>query len=155
MIITLVSIGALIVGALSMSVHFGTWLVERPMRTTTSGAVFTEIHQGRDAIAARVMPVLGNVAILLVGATAYLVRGHSISLGLAVAALVFFLADMTVTLTKNVPLNKQVQSWAIDAPPADWSKVRDAWERFHSIRTGLIVTGFSLLVAAIVLTKLC
>jgi len=53
----IVTIATLIIAALSMSVHFGTWLTERPMRTTTSGAVFTQIQQGRDAIAAKVMPV--------------------------------------------------------------------------------------------------
>lgn len=46
--------------------HFGTCLTKQPMRRTTSGTVFTEVQQGRDAVAARVMPVLGNAAIVLV-----------------------------------------------------------------------------------------
>ena len=149
----IVTIATLIIAALSMSVHFGTWLTERPMPTTTSGAVFTEIQQGRDAIAAKVMPVLGSTAILLVAATAIAVRSDGTALILTTAALVLFLSDMTVTLTGNVPLNKQVQSWAIDSPPTDWATVRDSWERYHTIRTVLVVSGFACLAAGVELAN--
>jgi hypothetical protein len=147
----LIGISAVVIGALSMSVHFGTWLTEQPMRRTTSGAVFTEVQQGRDAVAARVMPVLGNAAIVLVVAVAVTVRSETLPLVLAVGALALFVSDMAVTLTKNLPINKQVQSWTVTAPPADWSTVRDLWERYHSVRTGLVVAGFALLTAAVVL----
>lgn len=146
-----ITIVALIVTALSMSVHFGTWLTERPLRVTTSGEVFTEIQQGRDAVAGKVMPVLGNAAIVLIVATAVVVRSDGLALTLALVALVLFISDMAVTLTRNVPLNKQVQSWAIDSPPDDWSSIRDRWEHYHTVRTGLIVTGFASLAAAVVL----
>ena len=148
-----VSIIALVVAALSMSVHFGTWLTERPIRQTTSGAVFTEIHQGRDAIAAKVMPVLGNAAILLVAITAIVVSSDATTLVISLVALALFVGDMAVTVTRNVPLNKQVQTWAVDSPPADWAIVRDRWERYHSLRTALIVVGFALLTTAVVLAN--
>ncbi len=144
----------LIVAALSMSVHFGTWLTERPIRTTSSGEVFTEIQQGRDAVAARVMPVLASMAILLVVATAIVVRSDTTALSLIGAALVLFLGDTTVTVTKNVPLNKQIQNWAIDSPPSTWTQVRDSWEHYHTIRTALIVTGFACLAAGIVIADM-
>ena len=75
------------------------------------------------------------------------------ALVLGLVALAFFVGDMTVTLTRSVPLNKQVQSWAVDSPPADWASVRDDWERYHTLRTALIVVGFALLAAAIVLAN--
>ena len=146
-----VRIAALIVAALSMSVHFGTWVTERPMRRTASGAVFTEVHQGRDATAARVMPVLGASTLALVAVTAILSRSDTLAFALGLIALAFFAGDMIITLTKNVPINKRVQRWAVEAPPADWASVRDRWERFHTFRSILAVTGFAFLAAAIVL----
>jgi hypothetical protein len=146
----MIEIVSLVTASLSMSVHFGTWLTEQPMRRTTSGRVFTEVHQGRDAIAARVMPILGNAAIVLIGVTAISVRDHSLSLVAALVALALYVADVGITPSKNVPLNKGVQSWSADAPPAHWSSVRDRWEHFHSVRTVLIVSGFFAVVAAVV-----
>lgn len=141
---------AIVLTALSMSVHFGTWLTEAPMRETTSGAVFTEIQKGRDRVAARAMPVLENAAILMVAVCVFLSRTDLLAFVLSLAALVLIAADMAVTLTCNVPINKQVQSWNASAPPSGWAELRDRWERFHTIRTALIVSGFILLTASVV-----
>ena len=59
---------AIVLTSLSMGVHFGTWLTEAPLRETRSGALFTEVQQGRDRVAAKIMPILGNAAILSVAA---------------------------------------------------------------------------------------
>ena len=40
--IAVVQFIALLLTALSMGVHFGTWLTERPLRRTQSGALFVE-----------------------------------------------------------------------------------------------------------------
>jgi hypothetical protein len=50
------------------------------MRETSSGALFIEVHKGRDRVASRVMPVLGNVAILAVGACVFLMRNEPVCL---------------------------------------------------------------------------
>lgn len=123
---------ALVLTALSMGVHFGTWLTEAPMRETRSGPLFTEVQQGRDRVAARVMPILGNVAILSVAICAVLVRATPWALVLTLIALVLLIGDMTITFAGNVPINKQVQSWNIAAPPQEWANFRDRWEKFHS-----------------------
>jgi len=141
---------AIVLTALSMSVHFGTWLTEAPIRATSSGAVFTEIQKGRDRVASRVMPILGSAAILLVAACVFLSRTVSIAFALSLAGLVLIAADMAVTLVCNVPINKQVQSWNVSAPPPDWAELRDRWEKFHTIRTALIVSGFSLFTSSVV-----
>jgi len=105
---------AILLASLSMSVHFGTWLVEAPMRETSSGALFIEVHKGRDRVASRVMPVLGNVAILAVGACVFLMRNEPEAFALSLAGLLLFLASMAVTLGGNVPINKQVQELGHD-----------------------------------------
>ncbi len=142
---------ALLLGALSMSVHFGTWLVEQPLRETTSGPLFTFVHQGRDAVAAKVMPILGNTAILAVAISTYLAWGNMPAFALSLVGLLCYLADMGITLRGNVPINQRVQSWDADAPPDDWQVHRDRWQRLHSRRTLFAVTGFALVLASIVL----
>jgi hypothetical protein len=144
---------AILLASLSMSVHFGTWLVEVPMRETSSGALFIEVHKGRDRVASRVMPVLGNVAILAVGACVFLMRNEPEAFALSLAGLLLFLASMAVTLGGNVPINKQVQSWDTTAPPSHWSQLRDRWEKLHSLRTALIVSGFALFASSVVFFK--
>jgi hypothetical protein len=51
--IEILQFAALLFTSLSMGVHFGTWLTEAPLRETRSGALFTEVQQGRDRVAAR------------------------------------------------------------------------------------------------------
>jgi|SRR6185437_4464569 hypothetical protein len=148
--IEIVQFTALILTALSMGVHFGTWLTEAPLLETQSGPLFTEVHQGRDRVAARVMPILGNAAILSVAACVILVRAIPGALALSLAALVLIVGDMVVTLAGNVPINKQVQNWDVAAPPSDWAALRDRWEKLHTMRTVLIVLGFALLASSVV-----
>jgi hypothetical protein len=148
--IAIVQFFALLLTALSMSVHFGTWLTERPIRRTQSGPLFVEVHKGRDDVAARVMPILGNAAIVFVVLATFFARTVPAAFLLSVLGLVLIIGDMAVTLKGNVPINRVVQSWQPDAPPPEWREIRDRWERLHSIRTALIVAGFAFLAASVV-----
>lgn len=148
--IKIVQFVALLLTALSMGVHFGTWLTEGPLRKTRSGALFIEIHQGRDRVVARVMPILGSAALLFLGLGAFLVRAVPAAFALALAGFVLCIGDMLVTVLVNVPINGKVQSWRPDAPPKEWALLRDRWERFHSIRSLLVVSGFALFAASVV-----
>jgi len=148
--VKIVQLVALLLTALSMGVHFGTWLTEEPLRRTQSGALFTEVHQGRDRVAARVMPILGSAALLFLALGVFFVRAVPAAFALSLAGLVLCIGDTLVTVFVNVPINREVQNWQPDAPPADWRRVRDRWEKFHSIRTLLVVAGFALFAASVV-----
>lgn len=147
--IGIVQFVALVLTPLSMGVHFGTWLTEAPMRETQSGPLFAEVQQGRDRAAARVMPILENAAILSVAVCAVLVGTIPWIFILTLTALVLLIGDMAVTLAGIVPINTRVQSWNIAAPPSDWANFRDRWERFHTIRTVLVVSSFVLLASSV------
>jgi len=148
--IEIVQFAALVLTALSMSVHVGTWLTEAPLRETRSGALFTEVQQGRDRVAARIMPVVKNASILAVAACVVVRRAIPGAFALSLAALILIIGDLAVTLAGNVPINKQVQSWDVAAPPAEWAALRDRWETLHTIRTALIVCGFALFASSVV-----
>ena len=151
--IEIVQFAALVLTSLSMGVHFGTWLTEAPLRETRSGALFIEVQQGRDRVAARVMPILENAAILSVAACVVLARAVPGAFALSLAALILIIGDMAVTLAGNVPINKQVQSWEVASPPPEWASLRDRWEKLHTMRTVLIVCGFALLASSVVFFK--
>ena len=152
--IEIVQFVALLLTALSMGVHFGTWLTEGPLRATQSGALFIEIHQGRDRVVARVMPILGSAALIFLALGVFLMRAVPVAFALSLAGLACCIGDMFVTLLVNVPINGKVQSWQPEAPPADWKLLRDRWERFHSIRALLVVSGFALFAASVVFFKI-
>jgi hypothetical protein len=134
-IVEVVQFVALILTALVMGVHFGTWLTERPLRMTHSGALFIEVHQGRDRVVARVMPILGSLALVFLALGVFSMRTVPTAIAVSLAGLVLCIGDMLVTVIVNVPINRQVQSWQPDAPPAEWERLRDRWEKFHSIRS--------------------
>ena len=58
------------------------------------------------------------------------------------------LTEIALTLTQNVPLNKQIQSWHAETPPSDWTAVRDRWMVGHRLRTGLSLVGLGCQIAA-------
>jgi hypothetical protein len=119
--IEIIQFVAIVLTSVSMGVHFGTWLTEAPLRETRSGALFTEVQQGRDRVAARIIPILGTAAILSVGACVVLVRANAGAFALSLIALVLIIGDMVVTLTGSVPINKQAQRWNVAAPPPEWA----------------------------------
>jgi Anthrone oxygenase len=149
--VRIIQFAALLLTALSMGVHFGTWLTERPLRRTQSGALFIEVHQERDRVAARVMPILGTAALVFLALATFLMRAAPAAFALSLAGLVLCIGDALVTAFVNVPINREMQGWQPGAPPAEWSRLRDRWERFHSVRTLLIVSGFALFSASVVL----
>lgn len=108
---------------------------------------YVRYHQELDRDFARVMPFVGNAA-LLAGIAVVAVPQPIRRRALSAVALSCGLAEIALTLTQNVPLNKQVQSWSAEAPPADWATVRDRWMAGHRLRTGLSLVGLGCQIAA-------
>jgi hypothetical protein len=48
-------------------------------------------------------------------------------------------AVLVTTLLVNVPNNTEQLTWNVQAPPADWTSVRDRWHIAHAARTGAAV----------------
>lgn len=113
------------------------------------GPHYARYHQELDRDFAKVMPFVGNAA-LLAGIAAVAVAQDKRRRALSAAALGCGLAEVALTVTRNVPLNEQVQSWSAEAPPADWAAVRDRWMVGHRLRTGLSLVGLGCQIAATV-----
>ena len=50
---------------------------------------------------------------------------------------------LVITMTVEVPVNTQVQSWQAGSAPPTWMAVRDRWLRYHWLRTVLGVCSFA------------
>src|SRR5262245_57916364 len=52
---------------------------------------------------------------------------------LASAAFLLMVITLVITLVVNVPIDRQIQSWATGALPPDWQAIRDRWEFYHGL----------------------
>ena len=52
---------------------------------------------------------------------------------------------LAITLLGNVPINRQVLQVSSRAPGTEWRRLRDRWERLHTLRVLLDLAGLSFL----------
>ena len=113
------------------------------------GPHYARYHQEIDREFARAMPVVGQASLVASVATVA-VSQEPRRRALAALALACNAAAVAVTVTREVPLNKQVQSWSAEAPPDEWRAMRERWFMGHRARTALSVVGLGCLIAATV-----
>ncbi|MFC8829837.1 anthrone oxygenase family protein [Streptomyces sp. NPDC057137] len=113
------------------------------------GSVYTQVRQVEllrldDLASATLLPALLTTAIL--AATALKARGRTF--WLTSTAFALLLTVLVTTLAFNLPINADQFDWNAQAPPADWTSVRDRWQIAHAVRTAAAVLAFVLLNAA-------
>jgi hypothetical protein len=54
-------------------------------------------------------------------------------------------AALGAFLIVNAPIDYRFRSWTPDSLPPGWASIRDRWETFHALWTGLTVAGFACL----------
>ena len=94
------------------------------------------------------MPVLGWLAVLSTVSAAVLARGNRRRLTLFGMACVGLIGAGLVTRFLNQPINAIVMTWSADALPPNWTEFRDAWWRWHVLRTVWGIAGLSLVIFA-------
>ncbi|MFD3595042.1 anthrone oxygenase family protein [Nocardia sp. NPDC058640] len=65
---------------------------------------------------------------------------------LAAAATVFVVASFLITRLGNVPINYQINDWAVDGVPTDYATLLTRWDIFHFLRTGTALVAFALII---------
>jgi uncharacterized membrane protein len=104
------------------------------------GEMWTRSFQLEDALFSEVMPPLFLTTLAALLVSCFVTRGSA--RGLFVAATVFMLVVLIVTIRGEVPLNKQIQTWVPGAAPTNWADIRDRWLANHFIRTIAGLFGF-------------
>ena len=133
--------------SLVTGVFWGTWFsLSRSMSQITPG---TFLEVGRLMIGnlggpmSVLMPASMVFALVL---CVVLYRGRESRATLfASAALVLMAIALVITLTVNVPIDRQIQSWTTATLPPDWRAIRDRWEFYHGLRTLLSLAALACL----------
>ncbi len=115
-----------------------------------SGPAYAAMHQMRDKTFRVVMPIIGMTMLASLIMNAILNRS-GLPGALFAAAFLVALTDAGLTIRHQLPLNKLIQSWNADHPPAGWESARDGWARGHNLR---IVLGVAVYVASLSATIL-
>ncbi len=146
MLSTMIDFADMLLAALLAGALFGTWLILNP--AGLAAGVYITLQQQAIRTLNRTMPMLGAATILLTAAAAVLGRDNRTRCGLLAGTVVCFLAAGLITRFLNQPINAIVIKWLTDAPPENWTGLRDAWWRWHLIRLLAGLGGLCLLIAA-------
>jgi hypothetical protein len=139
----------LVCAALSAGAMFGLWLGLHGHRLPASFYVAQQQQLIRSMNVA--MPLLGAATILSTLLSAFLAIEERTRLVLLLTSAACFLVAGLITRFSNQPINAVVMTWPIQAPPAGWEALRDAWWRWHVRRTLFGIAGLCALVAATLL----
>ena len=137
----------LLLFSLVTGVFWGTWFsLSRSMAEITPGT-FLEVGHLMIANLGGPMSVLMPAALLSgLVLCVLLFRGRQPRASLfAGAALILMAVALVITLSVNVPIDRQIQSWTTAALPPDWQAIRDRWEFYHGLRTLVSLVAISCL----------
>jgi uncharacterized membrane protein len=146
MIAASVNFANLLLAALVIGASFGVWMSFNPTGLDASSYVAMQ-QQGIRTLNTP-MPVLGAATILMTLLAAAISRDDRTRLALLLAAAACFAASALITRFLNQPINAVVMTWSAAAPPPEWTGFRDAWWRWHVLRTFIGIGGLCLLIAA-------
>jgi hypothetical protein len=76
------------------------------------------------------------------------IRKQRNTLIFASIAILLTIATLLITRLGNVPINAQIKTWLLTAPPDNWITILDRWDFFHTCRTTTAIGSFiSVLIA--------
>jgi uncharacterized membrane protein len=144
---TIIEFVDVLLAALLAGSMFCVWLIFNP--EGLSASAYITLQQQAIRTLNQSMPALGAVTILVTSTAAVLARSDRGKLMLLIAAVFCFVVAGLMTRFLNQPINSIVKTWNSDAPPANWTSLRDAWWRWHILRSLAGIGGLGLVIAAV------
>ena len=99
------------------------------------------------------LPTTVILSVLSCAVSAFLARRERTGFYLLVAATGAVLAVALITIFGNIPLNNQIKTWSISAPPPRWVELSAQWWQFQTVRTIAAVGGMALLIVAVLIRR--
>jgi uncharacterized membrane protein len=119
-----------------------------------SVSAYVEFHQATNHTFVPYMPIVVMGALLGGIVLAIVSEGiHSLSGELAIAGSLCYVAILAISLSTDVPINKQIARWSVQSPPADWAPIRARWIRFHIARTLFSLPGLACYILACLVSR--
>jgi len=142
---------AVLSSGLMAGLLFGDWLGPSFARSAMSASSFIEFQQIIHINYLLALPALSTIAAgvpVLWLVTLRRERG-SPEFRIVLCATVAIVIGFTITLVFNVPINDQLETWTVAAPPANAREIWSQWEEAHVVRTVFWAAGFVLEVVAL------
>jgi hypothetical protein len=102
---------------------FGMWLLLNPAGVDAPSYILLQQQAIRRLNKA--LPALALITVLMTIVAAMLRRGEGMRFNLLVASVICFVAGGLITRFLNQPINAIVMTWSCDAPPPNWTRIRD------------------------------
>jgi hypothetical protein len=140
----------LVLFALVLGVFWGTWFSLSRSIASISPATFLEVGHTMIVNLGGPMALLMPAAILsaLPVVIGLYRRPSRAGFTLSLAGLLLLSVALVITLTVNVPIDREIDRWTVESLPSDWTAVRDRWQLFHTWRTFACLAGFACALAA-------
>jgi hypothetical protein len=137
---------SIVLSALVMGVLWGPWVGLTRSIATFEPEAFLGIVQRLSQNLAPVMTILMPAALLsMIPVLILAFNDRAATFYLTLAALACFVVALVVTMTTEVPIVKQIQSWTTATIPDNWEHLRDKWLSFHLLRVVSAIAGLALL----------
>ena len=142
---------ALLFTALVAGGAFVIWLEYNP--SGMSAAAYVEGMQHAIRVFTVPLPATVILSVVCCAASAFFARRERAGFYLLVAATGAVLAVALITVFGNIPINNQIKTWSVTAPPPVWAALSVQWWRFHTVRTIAAVCGMALLIVAVLIRR--
>jgi uncharacterized membrane protein len=144
--LTITRVAAVFCSGLMAGLLFGDWLGPSFARSAMSPSSFVQFQQIVHINYLRTLPALSTAA--LAAPILWLVmlrdRRDSVEFKILFTAVITIAIGYTITFVFNVPVNNQLETWAVAAPPPNAREIWSQWEKAHVVRTVFWVVGFFL-----------
>ena len=132
--------------------YWGPWVALTRTIGTFSSEVLLVVVKRMSRNMAPVMTVLMPVAILsTVPVLIFSFDNRPHTFYLTLVALALFIVTLIVTLTVEVPIVTEIDSWTPSTIPENWQQLRDRWGSFHLLRIIPAIAGLILLIIGAIL----
>ena len=145
---------ALLLAALASGALLVNWLGLARAMARLSAPAYVELHQHTSRTFDPYMPIVVIGALMSGVALAAVGSGlRPLSVALPLFGALCYAGVMAISLSVNVPINRQVARWSISAPPDHWATARRRWINFHILRTLLSAPALLSYVLAVALNS--
>ncbi len=149
--IAIVRIIAILSSGIFAGILFGDRMGATFARPSLSPSSFLQFQRIQHVHFARMMPPLTLAAILSGLGWLIITRAqwNTPQFWLVAVALGAMIMGAALTLRVNIPINNQLMTWSVEAPPENMREIWSRWESVHTIRTILWSGAFALEVIAL------
>jgi hypothetical protein len=150
-VLAMVRMVAILSSGVFAGILFGDRMGATFARPSLSPSSFLQFQRIQHVHFARMMSPLTLAAIASAFGWLIMVRAqwNSSQFSLVAMATGAMVLAAVLTFRVNIPINNQLMTWSVAAPPENMREIWNRWEKIHTIRTILWLSAFALEVIAL------